>query len=115
MKRAVLRVMLLLVAGAIVNVAVAWGCAIVLFPAGVEPPQSRGNWIEQYSWNVERRHLFGASELHSFRLRNPNQRPFNTAENPVEICLPGSDLATPTAEFQNRIHADVNQLSAIAR
>ncbi|MEE8153361.1 MAG: hypothetical protein V3T53_00205 [Phycisphaerales bacterium] len=74
MKRRLLIVAIFLLAGSVVNVAVAWGCAAWI---DVRPSRPRTGWQDDASlsrdlgWVIKRRDAFGATRVTAMMRRKP--------------------------------------------
>src|SRR5262245_24494397 len=103
MMRGLFRLGLLLVAGAIVNVAVAWGCAVF-----VNPFQGDSDWLYPPGpyWTLEKVERMGAMALTSIRGKDEQSLPFDNSylstDELTDFLPPWSNLEVPSPEFTAR-------------
>jgi len=107
-KRRLFKLVLFLLLGAIVNIAVAWGCT-AWNPLKVYFGKDKlvGTLASgQYSWNVARIKVFGATMLYSVRTWKKDRKLPDIDTSP-EMLLPSwSNLGEESDEFKNIIARD---------
>ena len=110
MTRRLLIAALFLLAGAVVNVAVAWGCAISVDPYTPSETERAILTKAQDHWEVHRTERPGLTVLTSSRRWMKTGLDARTIGPPPETLLPSwSDMAKPTDDFRSQVDSQLHE------
>ena len=99
MRRRLLTILIFLLAGAVVNVAVAWGIAVAVDPP-FHPVEHGRIWSSGESWSVHILRRTGTLYAVSTRVRIwPEPTPHQDAPDPADVAPRWSGFDTPSADY----------------
>lgn len=100
MKRRLFKLTLSLLLGVIVNVAVAWGCALLIDPNQVDTPEAGVVRTQKNSLEVAQFTRFGITAWATTWGKSLTLRPLKVGPDPAILIPYWIDLDTPSQEFQ---------------
>ena len=101
MKRRLVIIAVCLLLGAVVNVAVAWGCAILINPFGVEREMRWGYWrADEDPTSRWRAHRWTRTGSVHFQQQMGHRRSVSKPDDPNEIVPTWLNIAGPTPEHK---------------
>ena len=100
MKRRLLIIAIFLLLGAVVNVAVAWACALCMDP-GASVPEAAAARTENDSWEVAKFKRFGLTWFHSTRAKGSFEPRFLSEVLPDALAPTWGELRTDTIDFRD--------------